>query len=542
MKDHSTLSGQTLSASRCTPMAGVHIVGTDATGKELARTETKSDGNWILPNIGGLHKVKFLWKDQKAKSYKSNSVPPIVRIMDDPLVGYQKRLWFLPGETVKVFVHANSEYKAKLTRFGLKREIVSDLGRHNKLQQITPDGFFVDKGLDWDAAFSYTIPKTATPGLYGVVLKTVESAFVIPFILSTPADQRGRDSSLLVLASTNTWQSYNIWGGRSRYRNFESARSQEFLRMARWKDLVRKVLPDSILRVLARLTHEPPWKFKRLSIKRPFPFSGLDQLSVTDPFTNHLAGAEWRLLAWLEREGFQYDIISGVEFHREPAILDNYKTILFNTHCEYWTRQMYEGLVEWHTEKGGWIVNAGANSIYREIEVFDDGSTRCVSLSFNRSCADESQILGVRFTPDDYGTSSAYKVIEPDHWIFTGTELKKGEAFGEDSLNRNLLTDKKLYRPDQPGIAGGLRGRGGSGWETDKLTRTAPEDMKLVAKGMNPHGGAEMVLREPHVTRGGMFSASSITFSGSLLIDPIVSKLTRTFLEKSLNVILIDTR
>jgi hypothetical protein len=57
----------------------------------------------------------------------------------------------------------------------------------------------------------------------------------------------------------------------------------------------------------------------------------------------------------------------------------------------------------------------------------------------------------------------------------------------------------------------------------DKLSKTAPSDVSIVAQGLNPHGGADMVVREANSPRGGMFSASSVCFSGSLLIDHIAS-------------------
>ena len=43
-----------------------------------------------------------------------------------------------------------------------------------------------------------------------------------------------------------------------------------------------------------------------------------------------------------------------------------------------------------------------------------------------------------------------------------------------------------------------------------------------------------MVVREPAADHGGVFSASSITFGGSLLIDPVTSRITRNVLERAL--------
>jgi hypothetical protein len=76
---------------------------------------------------------------------------------------------------------------------------------------------------------------------------------------------------------------------------------------------------------------------------------------------------------------------------------------------------------------------------------------------------------------------------------------------------------------------------GASGWETDKLSRQAPKDFVAVAKGLNKHGGADMVVRDPDGTRGGLFSASSVTFSGSLLIDAVCSKILKNVLGRAMS-------
>jgi hypothetical protein len=61
-------------------------------------------------------------------------------------------------------------------------------------------------------------------------------------------------------------------------------------------------------------------------------------------------------------------------------------------------------------------------------------------------------------------------------------------------------------------------------------------NITVIAKGMNRFGGAEMVIREPAGTRGGMFSASSIAFSGALLVDEVASQLVKNVLQRALPV------
>lgn len=61
----------------------------------------------------------------------------------------------------------------------------------------------------------------------------------------------------------------------------------------------------------------------------------------------------------------------------------------------------------------------------------------------------------------------------------------------------------------------------------------------MIVKGLNPFGGAGMVIREASETRGGLFSASSITFSGSLLIDEVASRLVRNVIDRALTEFLV---
>jgi hypothetical protein len=273
---------------------------------------------------------------------------------------------------------------------------------------------------------------------------------------------------------------------------------------------------------------------KKLSIRRPFTNCRLEENDPYSPFTNHLAAGEWRLLAWLEREGYPYDIVSGFELHQNPELLSNYKAFILNTHSEYWSSDMYRGLKTFHDEKKGWILNISGNSIFREIEFYQDGSTRCVSLSFKDSCADESQILGVRFDMSDYATCAPFKIMKPNHWIFKNIPICKSAMFGGLSLNQNTVRPDKRYDPGRPGLENSLNGVGASGWETDKLSKSAPADIIVVAKGLNRGGGADMVIREPADNRGGMFSASSLLFSGCLLIENSASMMMKNILKKAL--------
>jgi N,N-dimethylformamidase len=111
-------------------------------------------------------------------------------------------------------------------------------------------------------------------------------------------------------------------------------------------------------------------------------------------------------------------------------------------------------------------------------------------------------------------TSAPYKVLDENHWVLAGTNLRNGALFGEQTLHERV-----------PG--------GASGHETDKRSKYSPEGLELVAKGTNADdGGAEVVFGA--LGKGLIFSVGSITWVSALFPDANVSKITRNALERML--------
>jgi hypothetical protein len=524
-------SGRVCNAARCGAIPGARLERLDGTGLSVETVHTDAKGRFQLPGEGP---VRISAEGFTPKTLEAESAIEHVRLLENQLVGYLDRFWWEPGEDLPVYVHAPEPFSITLYRHGKEREEMAHFGSFDPLEQQVPDYPFVENGLDWKPATRVTIPPSARPGLYSLLLESGDEVFALALIVSTPKQQQGKNR-LLVLASTNNWLSYNTYGGRSRYRNYEQEASRQYLPLNGLKNLVRRILPRTWYHALESRYATRPWMLHRLSIKRPFPYCGLDEADPRVPFANHLAGGEWRVIAWLEEQGLDYDMVAGYQLHRDPGMMEAYRAIILSTHCEYWSREMYQGVMAWHGEEGGWILNLSGNSIYREVEYYDDGSHRCSSLYFEDSCADESQLIGVRFSMVDYGTAAPYTVEDPRHWALAGLGVEAGTVFGTYTLNGHYTCDGDGWVHSRPGLKGGLRGEGASGWETDKLTETAAKDFHRIAKGLNPHGGADMVIREAAGTRGGVFSASSISFGGSLLPDPVCSGIVRNVLNRCLD-------
>jgi hypothetical protein len=525
------ISGTVASASQSAPLEGVRISAIRPDGAPVTEVLSDADGRWVIENVAGAALLAFSKEGYLPKSLAVGSAAGLtIRLLEERLIGYQKRLWAQPGQNVAVLVNSPKPYRAQLLRHGIATETVMELGPFDPISQEVPDGNFVDRGLNWREAFSYTIPPEARPGLYSLRLLEIDQrdCYGITFVVSSPIKNRTAPAGLLVLASTNTWQSYNSWGGRSRYRNYEDQKPSPAAIRAGVNKFARTLLPAKVRVWIKRSLgmHEPvqvqdspkDWRFRRLSIRRPFPNCFIMDDDPLKSFSSHLAAGEWRVLAWLEREGIPYDIISGWELSQYPERVFGYKALMLNTHCEYWTRAMVLAVKRFEAQ-GGWLLNLSGNSMYREIECFEDGSTRCISLRLSESIEDESALLGVCFSMAGYRTCAPFEVRNHEHWAFQGTKLKNGDLFAKESLNHPTNGT----------------GDGGSGHETDKMTPAAPSCTVLLARGVNPKdGGADMVIIENPQGRGGVFSASSITFGGSLLIDDPSSRLVHNLITRAL--------
>jgi len=482
----------------------------------------------------------------------------VVRLLEDRMIGYSEKLRYHQGDIARFYVHSSRSFRAELMRRGLNVFVAADLGEHEPILQRVPDGKLVHVGLSWECPLEVTLSEQMRPGLWGLRLHDGCDCYEIAFILASRAGKKSARSSerkrVLVLASDPTWVSYNCWGGRSRYRNFEDeaagkqgpAKRLTTKSLKLLKRLLRRMLPRRAMpfaRKFARgigaggLTvcdNPNHWWFRKLSVRRPFPHCSIVETDVLSPFASHLAAGEWRVLAWLEREGFDYDFTSCFDLHQDPDLLLHYDAAVLSTHCEYWTKEMFVGLKRF-VAQGGWLLNLGGNSVYREIEFDDDGGQRCVSESFDASAEDESALLGVRYDERGYGTCAPYRALRTKHWAFDSTGLREGDCFATDSLSRDTDEPNDSHDGKLPGMGtqGHLHGRGGSGWETDKLSGTAPKNTVLLAKGKNPDsGGADMIAYETS-TGGGVFSASSVTFGGCLLIDPVSSRIVRNVLRRA---------
>ena len=168
----------------------------------------------------------------------------------------------------------------------------------------------------------------------------------------------------------------------------------------------------------------------------------------------------------------------------------------------------------------------GGNGLNCEVELVGDsaiyrnGDARALKSGgfesrFHMRNESEAALLGVVFTETGIMTGAPYRVRDAAHWAFAGTGLADGELFGQTSLHRRC-----------PG--------GASGHETDKISPSSPPGVVCLAKGMNvDQGGAELAYYET-ASGGAVFSAGSIAWPSSILLDGCVSQITANVLRRFL--------
>ena len=472
--------------------------------------------------------------------------PHHFRLLSDGILGYVWPRSVKTGGGSEFRVHATEPYRLSLWRYGWKREFVKLLGWFDEhgpraVMQIVPDGDFTQTGVSWNRVgygnnphHTQYVVGPEKSGLYYLHAKGERTGefFSFPWVVA-PAKPT---APIAILASTNTWLAYNNFGGRSNYINAHR-------------------LPDvpvvNARQDLIRYTHAGSfnvWGFQDneylpLSFERPETGNVVrEDEEVTDPIAGRLtcgmAPAEWRLLGWMEREGFDYDYYSELQLHNGDLDLDSYQILMISVHPEYWSREMYQKVKDWVWQRGGKLIYLGGNGLNCEVEFLGEDRLRFktylapstggalgmpdpenpdvyLDSRMHRTLESEANLLGVVCTDTGIMTAAPYRVVRDDHWVYAGTGLKNGDIFGEKSLQERV-----------PG--------GASGHETDKMSPHSPEGTVLLAKGMNcDDGGAEIVCYETD-SGGAVFSAGSITYVPCLLVDDSISRITSNVITRYL--------
>lgn len=458
---------------------------------------------------------------QLAKPNNCNSGNNL-NLRSNELQGYTSKISYYPGDEVEFKVSSVAGfYDLQIVYLDGFREVLvqEEVTNISATQQpITPNAY--KDGADWVTNFTYTIPDNWKPGLYAAIISDRNlPCQYITFIVKAKV---GEESELLVLSATNTWQAYNTWGG-----SFGSS-------LYRIPGLDPD-LPNGESKCGGDTTCNPFVHYQRPNRATP------------TNLNSDLIGGERHVLDWLRQKLQPYDLVSDVDVHRDPSLLNKYKAVLINGHAEYWTEKMYTGF-ESYLDQGGNVIYLTGNGIYWKTTIQGDqievrkrkqgqphtehthanggrgGLWRDLckpEQEPNVECKPESKLTGVQFVNLAKAEFRPFKVLNASHWVFDGTNVSNGDLIAKKHFGRaNCGKDEfgnDLYC-----------GEGGSGWENDSTTIHSPPNIEIIARGENPTMPKAEITYYDHNGGGGVFSIGSLNIGRSLSIpheNPVLSKM-----------------
>jgi hypothetical protein len=200
------------------------------------------------------------------------------------------------------------------------------------------------------------IPEDMPPGVYSARLRYTLSGspqlYDTIFVVRRPSSKPA--SPVLVLCNSNTWLAYNT--------PFPADPDEPI------GDGVGSPVPvagtpalnmyrdHSNGRPCYQTGADMPWS--------PFPYMTYDGVGMP-PLYGHLLKAERPLHNWLEQNGYDYDVASDYDLHKNASLLVGYKVVVINGHSEYWSAEGYNALKSYLAGGGNVFVASGNTMFWR---------------------------------------------------------------------------------------------------------------------------------------------------------------------------------
>jgi len=314
---------------------------------------------------------------------------------------FASRTSYAVGDTVTLFVSTEpvSDFTVDVYRLGYYQ---GNGGRHvlsagpiaGKSQPTPEDGDRNLRECKWEKSHEFVVPRDWVSGVYLAKLTRVADSFQ-SYAIFVVKDDRRADFNFQV--SDMTWQAYNRW--------------PEWRSMYDFQGKLWNTSGGDIV-----------------SFDRPYAFYYNLLPSGPNPLTNGSGEFllwEFPLAFWMEEKGYDVTYTSTFDTHADAQGLLRTKAFLSVGHDEYWTRQMYDN-VSRARDEGVSLLFLSGNAV--DGEVFLTASTDANPnriMGRAKSYPDEQKLMGAA----SYGVGLGdWIVTVPDHWIYQGTGLKKGDA------------------------------------------------------------------------------------------------------------------
>lgn len=196
---------------------------------------------------------------------------------------------------------------------------------------------------------------------------------------------------------------------------------------------------------------EPPGA--RVSLQRPGGGIGGPTWGAPDHYDAASARqtfAHWdaRFIRWLARQGYAPDFCTDLDIHHDPELLLRYRLLVSVGHDEYWTEATRDA-VEDFVAGGGNVAFFAANLCWWRVHLVEQGKALVCHQGSPRGAFDhwwpasgagrpEERLSGASYRHgggwwDGARHTSGFIVQQPEHWVFAGTGLRRGEALGADT-------------------------------------------------------------------------------------------------------------
>ncbi|MDA7620024.1 hypothetical protein N8606_01740 [Akkermansiaceae bacterium] len=395
--------------------------GQDNSGRDLIRKENAKPGtrDWMLTKTRQL--------PGKINKILNNGRCPWIE-------GYCSANSVRAGETLKVMVSVNpeSEFSLDIYRTGYYNgdgaRLMRTFDSLEGIPQPEPEvGENYVRECQWEPSVEFEVPEDWLSGVYLGKL-TAKTSGIQSYVIFIVRDDRPCD--LLFQCSDLTWSAYNRWpADYSIYTPHEKGSSSTGVPSG----------TVSFDRPYGLFTH---------------PVNRLKQSGGSGEYLPW----EFPLSFWMEQHGYDVSYISNIDTHADPEGLLRAKGFISVGHDEYWTQDMYQNVLN-AREQGLNLAFFGGNSVlcvvpllpsqdgtpYRGarregwfMPVPDEIPEAVKRKLLNRDefelnmGPDGAQLMGGRLDKDqETGRGMGvgdWTCAMPDHWLFAGTEMKKGDS------------------------------------------------------------------------------------------------------------------
>lgn len=160
--------------------------------------------------------------------------------------------------------------------------------------------------------------------------------------------------------------------------------------------------------------------------------------------------AHWdaRFIRWLAHQGYAPDFCTDLDIHHDPELPLRYRLLVSVGHDEYWTEPTRDA-VEDFVSAGGNVAFFAANLCWWRVHLVEQGTALVCHQGSKRGAFDhwwpasgagrpEESLSGASYRHgggwwDGARQTSGFIVQQPGHWVFDGTGLRPGDAFGADT-------------------------------------------------------------------------------------------------------------